>query len=247
MIAAPIGAGTEPYIVYKRDRLRAGVLAFALLCAFVLNCVGTGYRQIAPYTLNNGFYISLWNIYQCIGGVCGPRADFGSYGGCEDIRRPFRAAEAFAVMADFFVGVGFIFALLEYFAVVPRVLGVIFAIIFVVLDIVCWSLVVGTYNRQTCGVTLAYQHNVDVGFDLLVAATAIAFVAIVFWFIRFCCWSGDCCTNRYTAQPVQFAAPVVPMAPIMAPVTYSPAVSVRSSAPVTYTTAAYGSQIVRTV
>jgi len=202
------------------------VLCFALLCAFVLNCVGTGYYQITPYTLNNGFYITLWNIYQCVGGVCGPRTDMINYAACDDIRRPFRAAEAFVVAADFFVGVGFILALLEYFAVAPRVLGVIFAIIFVILDIVGWAIVVGTYNRQTCGTTLAYKHQMDVGFDLLVAATAIVFLAVIFWFIRFCCWSGDCCTNRYTAQPVQFMAPVAPAVMVQpGPVTYSPALS----------------------
>jgi uncharacterized membrane protein YhaH (DUF805 family) len=216
-------AGTEPYVVNKRDRLRAFVLAVACGCALVLNCVGTGYRQIVPKTVNNGYYVSLWWIYQCIAGVCGPRTDMINYGNtCSELSNPFRAAEAFVVAADIILGFAFIYALLEYFAVVSRVIGVILAIIFIILDIVAWAIVIAVYNRQICGTTLAWQHDLDAGLDLLVAATVLVFLAVVFWFIRFCCWSGDCCTNRYTAQPVQVAAP--PMAPAMsiAPVTYTP-------------------------
>jgi len=201
---------SEPYIVTKRDRLRAGVLAFALFAALVMNCVGTGYRQIVPKTVNNGAYIDLWHVYICSAGICGPRTDMINFNQCTDLQRPFRAAEAFVVMADVLLGFAFIFALLEYFAVVPRVIGVILAIIFVIFDIIAWAIVVGVYNRQICGTTLAYQHDLDAGFDLLVAATVIVFLAIVFWFIRYCCWSGDCCTNRYTAQPVHFAPSVTP-------------------------------------
>jgi len=230
-----IPAGTEPYVVNKRDRLRAFVLAFACLVALFLNCVGTGYQQIVPKTVNNGVYASLWWVYVCFLGLCGPRTDMINFGDtCSEFSRPFRAAEAFVVMADVILGFAFIFALLEYFAVVPRVIGVVLAIIFVILDVIAWAIVIAVYNRQTCGTTLAAQHDLDAGLDLLVAATAIVFLAIIFWFIRFCCWSGDCCTNRYTAQPVTFAAPAV----------VSPAVV---AAPVTYTTAyPMASQVVRT-
>jgi len=214
-------AGTEPYIVNKRDRLRAFVLVFACVVALVLNCVGTGYQQIIPKTVNNGYYISLWWIYQCVAGACGPRTDMINYGStCSELSNPFRAAEAFVVSADIILGIAVIYALLEYFAVVSRVIGVILAIIFVVFDTVAWAIVIAIYNRQTCGTTLAYQHDVDVGLDLLVASTALVFMAIVFWFIRFCCWSGDCCTNRYTAQPVQFVAPAA--APVAAPAFFAP-------------------------
>jgi len=202
------------------------VLAFATFVALVLNCVGTGYWVITAKIVNQGFYISLWNIYNCVFGFCGPRTDFINYAGCDEIRRPFRAAEAFVVMADVFLGFAFIFALLEYFAVVPRVIGVVLAIIFILFDIVAWAIVVAVYNRQTCGTTLAFAHDLAAGFDLLVAATVLVFLAIIFWFIRFCCWSGDCCTNRYTAQPVQFMAPVAPAVMVQpGPVTYSPALS----------------------
>jgi len=230
-------AGTEPYVINKRDRLRAATLAFVCFCALVLNCVGTGYFQITPMNVNQGYYITLWNIYQCVAGICGPRADVINYGGCDQLVRALKAAEAFVVMADVFLGFAFIFALLEYFAVVPRVIGVILAIIFVIFDIVAWAIVLGIYENSQCGATFSQGHQLDVGFQLLVAASVMVFLAIIFWFIRFCCWSGDCCTNKYTAQPVQFV-PMGAPAPVAAPMVIS--------APMTYATATYGSQVVRT-
>jgi len=213
-------------VVSNSDRCRAGVLIIACVLAVVLQCFGTGYYQIAPNNTNDGAYITLWDVSLCVGGTCGETVTVQNFTACSEWAMVLKAASAFYVMACVFVYAAMVFAFLEFFCVGPPAIGVILAIIYVIFSAIGWAIVAGYYRALYCGTVLANNHRLHAGWATAVAGCGLVFIAVIFWFIRYCCCNPKKARFSQPAGapmvtgPVGVSSPAItyaPSAPILSP------------------------------